>query len=466
MGRNKVMNTNENKLTKKHLIGYTFGDLGECMTFSIMGSFLTRYYINVAMIDTALLAVLTLIWKIVDTISNPLIGMFMDKMYTKKKYKEGKFRPWMLRATPLLAVTAIVVFTAPNYLEGASKLVVVFVSYMLYTLLYNMFNIPYGSLLTVMSKNEDERAKLSSARGIGGISGSMLPSIMFPIIISAFSKTPELGYSLGVTICAVLGFVFCLLSYYFTEERCGDAVKDVVQESKFTDIFEVARKNRAFMALAIHGVFQGITQAINMSMGTYLFSDVLGSLALMSLNSVCVLPFTGAALVLSPYLVKRMGTMKLIRGGLAIGIGIQLILFALHVLTDVNPMVHIFMSALGAMFTGVGTMMQWGLVGETIDYNEYILGKRSEGTIYGTFNMLRRLGQAIGTSGSVALLGWIGYDVALSNAGMSQGAGTVFGIKVLCVLVPALVTIGSWFVFRFVWNITPELKAQMNKESA
>lgn len=455
------MNTKENQLTKKHLVGYTFGDLGECMTFSIMGSFLTRYYINVAMIDTALLAVLTLIWKFVDTISNPLIGMFMDKMYAKKKYKAGKFRPWMLRATPLLAVTAIVVFTAPNYLEGMSKLVVVFVSYMTYTLLYNMFNIPYGSLLTVMSKNEDERAKLSSARGIGGMLGSMLPSIMFPIIISTFSKTPELGYSLGVTICAVLGFVFCLMSYFFTEERCGDAVKEEVQESNFTDIFEVARKNRAFMALAIHGIFQGIMQAINMSMGTYIFLDVLGDLSLMSLSSICVMPFTGAALVLSPRLVKKMGTMNLIRGGLVIGSAIYFVLFALHVFTNVNPMVHILISAIGGTFTGVGTMMQWGLVGETIDYNEYLLGKRSEGTIYGTFNMLRRFGQAIGTSGSVALLGWIGYDAVLSNAGMAQSAETVLGIKVICILVPAIVAIGSWAAFRYVWNITPELKAKM-----
>ena len=110
--------------------------------------------------------------------------------------------------------------------------------------------------------------------------------------------------------------------------------------------------------------------------------------------------------------------------------------------------------------------MQWGLVGETIDYNEYLLGKRSEGTIYGTFNMLRRFGQAIGTSGSVALLGWIGYDAVLSNAGMAQSAQTVFGIKVICILVPAIVAIGSWAAFKFVWNITPELKEKMLEKNS
>ena len=450
------MNTKENKLTQKHLAGYLLGDLGECMTFSIMGSFLTRYYINVALIDTAVLAVLTLVWKIWDAASNPLIGMFMDKMFVKKKYKDGKFRPWMLRMTPLLAITAILVFTAPNFVEGMSKLVVVFLSYLMYELVYNMFSIPYGSLLSAMSKNEDERAQLSSARGIGGMLGSLGPSIMFPIIIAAFEKTPEIGYGVGITICAVLGFVFCLMSYYFTEERCGDSVKEEVQESKFTDIFEVVKKNRAFAALAIHGVFQGIIQSISMTMGTYMFSDVLGNLALMSISNMCVMPLSVIVLLSAPQIVKKIGTMKMIRGGMVIGAALQVALFIMHITMQVSPMAHIIISAVASMFVSVGTMMQWGLVGDAIDYNEYLLGKRNEGTIYGTFNMLRRLGQAIGSSGSVALLGIIGYDVMKSNMGLAQSAQTVFGIKALCILAPAIVTVGSWAAFRFVWKISKE----------
>ena len=448
------MNTKEDKLTKKHLAGYMFGDWGECMTFSIMGSFLTRYYTNVAMIDTAVLAVLTLIWKLCDAASNPLIGMFTDKMYAKKKYKDGKFRPWMLRMTPLLAITAIVVFTAPSFVDGMAKLVVVFLSYLMYILVYNMFSIPYGSLLSVMSKNEGERAKLSSARGVGGLLGSMVPSIGFPIVISAFQSNPQLGYGVGTTICAVIGFVLCALSYSFTEERCGDSVKEEVQESKFTDIFEVVKKNRAFTALAIHGVFQGITQSISMTMGTYLFSDVLGNLAYMSLSNLCIMPLSVVVLLCAPQIVKKIGTMKLIRGGLIVGAALQGLLFVLHITMQVGPVLHIVISAIATMFMSVGTMMQWGLVGDTIDYNEQLLGKRNEGTIYGTFNMLRRVGQAIGTSGGVALLGIIGYDAIKSNMGLAQSVETVFGLKVLCILAPAIVTVGSWAAFRFVWKVS------------
>ena len=457
------MSAKENKLTKKHLAGYLLGDLGECMTFSIMGSFLTRYYVNVALIDTAVLAIMTLIWKIWDAASNPIIGMFMDKMFAKNKHKEGKFRPWMLRTTPLLAITAIIVFTAPSFVDGMSKLVVVFVTYLLYEMVYNMFSIPYGSLLSAMSENEEERAQLSSARGIGGMTGNLIPTVLFPIIIAVFESNPELGYGVGVTICAVIGFVCCLMSYYFTEERCSNVSKAEVQESKITDIFEVIQKNRAFVGLSMHGVFQGAMQAIGMTMGTYMFSDVLGSLALMSISNLCVMPVSMLFLFMAPRIVKKIGTDKLIKNSLLIGAGIYVLLFVLMVLTDINPGLYIILSGLGYGFVGASGMMQWSLVGETIDYNEYLTGKRTEGTIYGTFNMVRRVGQAIGSSFSVALLGWIGYDVALSNAGLAQSATTILGIKVLCILVPAFLAIGSWVAFRFVWYIKPEYIAEKNK---
>ena len=459
------MNTKENGLTKKHLLGYTLGDFGECMTFSIMGSFLTRYYVNVAMIDMGVLAVLTLVWKIWDTISNPIVGMFMDKMFAKKKYKDGKFRPWMLRAAPLVAITAILVFTAPTFVDGMGKLVVVFTTYLLYELAYNLFNIPYGSLLAAMAKTDEERAKLSSARGAGGMLGSMIPMILFPIVISTFEKNPQLGYGAGVTVCALVGFVFCLLSYYFTEERCTTEQKGEPEDAKITDIFDTLAKNKAVMALCIHGVCQGIMMAISQTMGTYMFSDVLGSMALMSVSTMVTMPLSVLVLLMAPNLVKKMGTIDLIKKSSLLGALIYVVLFVLHITTNINVWTHIILNAAAGMFTGVGNMMQWGLVGEAIDYNEYILGKRTEGTIYGTFNMIRRLGQAIGSSGGVALLGVIGYNVALSNMGMAQSPQTILGIKALCILAPAFATLGSWAAFRFVWNITPELKEEMAKKA-
>ena len=110
----------------------------------------------------------------------------------------------------------------------------------------------------------------------------------------------------------------------------------------------------------------------------------------------------------------------------------------------------------------VSIQMQWGLVGEAIDYNEYITGKRTEGSIYGTFNLSRRIGQTIGQGCALYGLTWIGYQ----GTAEVQSAATVMGLKVLCVLIPAVFILGSWAAFKFVWNITPETRAAMAAKKA
>jgi GPH family glycoside/pentoside/hexuronide:cation symporter len=101
--------------------------------------------------------------------------------------------------------------------------------------------------------------------------------------------------------------------------------------------------------------------------------------------------------------------------------------------------------------------MQWGLVGEAIDYNEMITGKRTEGSIYGTFNLSRRIGQTIATSLSVFMLGVIGYNADLTV----QTDITIVGLKALCVLLPGIFVLGSWIAFKFVWNITPDTREKI-----
>ncbi len=439
-------------LTKKHLLGYTLGDLGECITFSIMGSFLTRYYVNVAMIDMAVLSLITFVWKVWDAASNPLVGMFLDKMYDKHHYKDGKFRHWMLRSAPLLAITAILTFTAPSWVDGMSKLVVVFTTYLLYQLAYSLFNIPYGSLLTPMSNTDEERAKLSSARGIGGMMGNMIPLSLFPLVIAAFEKNPQLGYSAGITVCAAVGFILCLLSYRFTEERFQSEPAGEQQSATLTDIKNTFTRNKAYLAMCIHGICQGMLMAVSQVLGTYMYADVFGNLAIMSMANLFVLPLSILVLVISPKLTKKMGMVTLIRRSLVLGSAIMAGLFVLHVTTDISVWVHMILSAMGSAMLSVGNMMQWGLVSQAIRHNETLLGVRLEGTLYGTFNMLRRLGQAISASACVALLGAIGYDAAVSNQGLPQTDGVVLGIRILCVLMPAVLSMGSWVAFRFVWN--------------
>lgn len=449
-------------LTWKHKIGYAMGDLGGCMTFALMGAYVTRYYVNILKVDTIVLATLLLIWNVWDAVNDPLMGALMDKVFAKHHNAKGKFRPWLLRATPLLAVTAIAFWTVPTFFQGTAMLVVLFFCKILYEGCYTMFNIPMGSLLSAMADTDGERASLSSARGFGSMIGNILPTMIFPVLLQKYGDTNSVGYAVGAVICALIGMVFCFLHYLWTEERnVTDTPADAADDIKITDILGVFKKNRAFVALCIHGICICTMQYVGSTLGTYMYSDVLGNIGLMAMSSLISMPLGLLTLVIMPAISKKFGLMKTVRVCLLASAVLYGGLFAAHILTNVNVWVHIVWSALAMGVASVSIYMQWGMVGEVIDYNEYITGKRTEGSIYGTFNLTRRIGQTIGNSAAVLALGWIGYDTALADAGMAQAAGTITGIKFLCVAIPAIFILGSWVAFRFVWNITPEVRAKM-----
>ena len=177
----------------------------------------------------------------------------------------------------------------------------------------------------------------------------------------------------------------------------------------------------------------------------------------MSTAAILGLPVTILFMSIAPKFTQKFGSERVLRCSLLLGAGLYVGLFAAHALTTVNIWVHIGWNAIASGMANLSNMMQWGMLGESIEYNEYLTGKRTEGSINGTFNMLRRAGQGIGAATGVALLGMIGYDATLQV----QSAVTILGIKALCLLFPALCAVGSWLVFRFIWNITPELRQKM-----
>ena len=444
-------------LTPKHWFGYMFGDWGGCMTFTLMASIFNVYCTDILGVNPTVLGILVAIWTIWDAINDPLMGALMDKAFARKQNKKGKFRPWLLRATPLLAVTAVALWTVPTFFDGIPLLVMLFSCKIFYEAAYTMFNIPMGSLLSAMSKNDAERASLSSARGVGSMFGNMIPAMAGPLVISMFGDNNPVGYSVTGIACALIGFVICLLHYGMTEERnvVGEDVKP--DDIKFTDILNVFRKNRPFVALCVHGVAICTMQYAAQTLGIYMYKAVYHNMAYQSIGSALSAPFMVGAMVLVPFMCKKLGLEKVIRRSLLISGAIMGILFGLHLCTDIHPLVHGVVLGIGSGMAMVSIQMQWGLVGEAIDYNEMVTGKRTEGSIYGTFNLARRIGQTIGSSGSLLALGLINYNPDLDV----QGDETVLGFKIICVLVPAVFVLGSWFAFKFIWNITPEVRSKM-----
>ena len=193
-----------------------------------------------------------------------------------------------------------------------------------------------------------------------------------------------------------------------------------------------------------------------------MFSVVYNDLALVTYGTIISAPFMTVTLLGGPFFAKKYGLERFIRYGLLIGAAMYISLFALHMVIDVNPYVHIILSNSAMGLASISIYMQWGLVSEAIDYNEMITGKRTEGSIYGTFNLSRRVGQTIGNSAAVLLLGKIGYNADLTV----QTASTVSGIKVLCVLLPGIFVLGSWAAFQFLWKMDADTRRKIDEFKA
>lgn len=444
-------------LSVKHKIGYACGDLGGCMTFALMGSIVTRYYTNVLQVNTVVLATMLLVWNVWDAVNDPLMGALMDKVFAKHHGQGGKFRPWLLRSAPCVAITFIIFFTVPTYFKGVTMLVVLFFCKILYEGFYTMFNIPMGSMLSAMADTDGERAALSSARGFGSMIGNIIPMIIMPQLLAKFGDTSK-AFGIGATLCAIVGFVFCMLHYAWTEERHVSVAPSESNDSvKLTDILNVFRVNRPFLALCIHGICICTMQYVSSTLGTYMYGDVLGNIGMMSMASAVGMPLGILALIITPKIADKVGLERMIRICLLTASAIYFVLFGALMVASVPAIAYMLISSIAMGLASVSIYMQWGLVGEAIDYNEMITGKRTEGSIYGTFNLTRRIGQTVGNSAAVLALGWIGYQAGAAT----QTAGTLTGIKALVVLIPAIFILGSWIAFRFVWNITPDVRAKM-----
>lgn len=410
----EIAKASQNELTWKHKIGYAAGDAGGVMTLVLVSSYMTRYITNVLTIPYATLSVLLLIWNIWDMVNDPLMGTLMDKTFAKAKSDRDKFRPWILYSIAPIVLGIIAFFSVPSLLNGFAAVAALFIFKIIYELGYTMMNIGMGSLLGTMATNDPERATLSSARGMGSTVGSLVGMVAVPQILSRLGENPQ-GYFWAAVVCGILGGFSVLVHYLWTEERNiaekNSDPNDEKNNVKFTDIINVFKENRAFLALSLHSIIIVFGTTIYNQFNAYMYADVLGDISLLSYTSIISMVLTIVILTFAPGLVKRFGgTVRVIRAALLIGIALMGSLFALMLGADVPAVLFLVASGVGFAMINLSVQMQWGLVGESIDYNEYLTGKRTEGAIYGTFSLTRRVGQTISQSLAVLMIGWIGYN--------------------------------------------------------
>ena len=249
----------------------------------------------------------------------------------------------------------------------------------------------------------------------------------------------------------------------------GAAVAKTAEEKeaekfKISDIWNIITKNRAFLALVLHSICICGVQALAQGATTYMYADVLKNISIQSLGSTLSTVTMVVILLAAPILTKKWDLVLIIRTCLLAGVVAYagLMAYTLMIPTEsLSPVLFVIWNSCAGALVQMSVQMQWGLVAESIDYNEYLTGKRNEGTIYGFFSLSRRIGSTIANSASVLIIAAIGYDAAVANAGGDQSDATIMGIKLMVLGFPLIAALGSFSCFTFIWNINKDVRAKM-----
>ena len=159
-------------------IGYMLGNIANDFTFIFASLYLQLFYTDVLGINAALVGTMFLVSRVVDAFTDTAMGRICDKA---KATKNGKFKPWLLRACGPVALASFLMYqTFAVNLSMTLRIVYMFVTYLLWgSICYTCINIPYGSMASVMSEEPDHRASLSTFRGVG----SMIPQILVGVVV-------------------------------------------------------------------------------------------------------------------------------------------------------------------------------------------------------------------------------------------------------------------------------------------
>ena len=169
---------------RERWLGYLLGPMGALLLNAVLNTYLNVYYTDVLGLTGfwggAFLVVFPIISKIIDAVTNILMGYIIDRTRTS----QGKARPWLLISAPLVTVTGVLLFTVPNASAGVQA-VWVMVSYNLfYSIAFTIYYMSHNLMVPLSTRDTTQRGKLSVFNQIANIMMTgILVALIFPMVI-------------------------------------------------------------------------------------------------------------------------------------------------------------------------------------------------------------------------------------------------------------------------------------------
>ncbi len=451
-------------------LAYAAGDFGCNMSFALKGT-MAIFWTQFMKMDLwyALLLVIVQVW---DAINDPLIGSMIDA--DKRKYKRNKFLQYIwVGSIGLIVGGACCFLPFPNAPVWA-KFIIFIAGYVIWDAFYTVANVPYGSLLGLISDNAGDRAALSAWRSVGSLVGNMAPMVILPFIIyDANNNIIGERVFFAALLMGFLGFLCFQFMIKNTVIRVDTDVELSEEAPKFNVLKAMGNfvKNRPAVGatLAAMGMFlgqQGAATAVTVLFQSY-FQNVQLSGIVNMFAMIPIVVFTP----LARKMVTKYGKKELATVGALISLVSTASLLVLPMTPDMNGlMIYIVVMFLNSLGLGIYSTVSWAMMGDAIDYNEWKFGSREEGTVYALHSFFRKLAQGVGPSLALVLmvaLGYVGAD------GGNQSAEVAMNMRYL---VPALYAfsaacqaIGLGLIFNLnkkeLAKMTAELEARRGKKA-
>lgn len=424
-----------NQITIKEKIGYGFGDFASSMFWKLFSMFLMIYYTDVVEISPASVGTMFLLTRLWDGLNDPIMGIIADRTKTSM----GKFRPYLLWVAIPFGIIGILTFSSPDF-SPSGKLIYAYVTYTLMMMVYTAINVPYSSLMGVMTSDTKERTSLASFRFLGAYSGGIFMTATVPYLLDYFrvnGATEAESYQFTVAIYAVLAALFFILTFKWTKER----VEPLQEKSSIKkDLKDLAKNSQWFIMLGA-GIAVLIFNSLRDGSIMFYFKYFVQDQSVPYFGEVSWDKLAGAymtvwlvANLLGVLLAKPLSAKFGKKNSFILSMIVASVFSFVFYWIDPSNVIAIFvLNLIIGLAAGVVLPLIWSMYADIADYSEWKTGRRATGLVFSSSSMSQKMGWTLGG----AVTGWIlaayGFE-----ANTEQTAESLQGIKMLITIYPAV----------------------------
>ena len=456
--------------TLKEKVGYGFGDMSSSMFWKIFSAYLPIFYATVFQLSLEVTGTLIIVTRIWDAISDPMMGIIADRTSTRW----GKYRPYLLWISIPFAIAGVLLFTKPGWGETGNT-VWAFATYILMMTVYTAINVPYGSMLGVMTEDSDEKTVFSSFRMFFAYAGSFIVLAVWEPLCNRFAglgagealtRDPQAWQSAMIVIGMVC-FALFVLTFCMTRER----VKTIAKTTSIGEDLGSLLHNAPWWILLGGVLFFNFFNAIRYAVIPFYFTSLIAPDAQLSFFSIEFLFYAGiflavgevanmAGVALATPITFKLGKKSTFLWSLLALIVLCIAFYYVPTSGTGAYWALMVLQILVCIFTGIVSPLVWSMYADISDYAELKFKTASTGLIFSSSSMAQKFGGAFGASAVLWILAGFGFN---AEEGAIQTEEAVHGIRLLMSWIPAGIAVLS-AIFVFIYPLTTRRMKEINEQ--